>query len=45
MLETALSYMRDAQHGYAQADPYLKRLWNRTLIERIAIKGGQPRPA
>ena len=22
-------------------DPYAKRLWNRTLIERIEIKGGQ----
>ena len=21
--------------------PYVKRLWNRTLIERIEIKGGQ----
>jgi hypothetical protein len=41
MLETALSYMRDARRGYAQADPYVKRLWNRTLIERITIKGGQ----
>jgi hypothetical protein len=41
MLETALSYMRDAQRGYAQADPYVKRPWNRTLIERITIKGGQ----
>jgi hypothetical protein len=41
MLETALSYVRDARRGYAQADPYVKRLWNRTLIERIMIKGGQ----
>jgi hypothetical protein len=41
MLETALSYMRDAQRGYAQADPSVKRLWNRTLIERITIKGGE----
>ena len=39
MLETALYSMRDAQRGYAQADPYVKRLWNRTRIERIAIKG------
>lgn len=23
------------------ADAYVKRLWNRTLIERIDIKGGQ----
>lgn len=41
MLETALSYIRDARSGYANADPYVKRLWNRTLIERIEIKGGQ----
>src|SRR6266478_7467743 len=26
---------------HANADPYVKRLWNRTLIERIEIKGGQ----
>jgi len=41
MLETALSYIRDARSGYANADPYVTRLWNRTLIERIEIKGGQ----
>jgi site-specific DNA recombinase len=41
MLETALSYIRDARSSYANADPYVKRLWNRTLIERIEIKGGQ----
>ena len=41
LLETALSYIRDARRGYADADPYVKRLWNRTLIERIEIKGGQ----
>jgi hypothetical protein len=41
MLVTALSYIRDARTGYANADPYVKRLWNRTLIERIEIKGGQ----
>lgn len=41
MLETALSYMRDAQRDYAQADPHVKGLWNRTLIERITINGGQ----
>ena len=39
MLETAFSYIRDARSGYANADPYVKRLWNRTLIERIEIKG------
>jgi len=41
MLETALSCNRDAQSSYANADPQVKRLWNRTLIERIEIKGGQ----
>jgi hypothetical protein len=41
MLETALSCNRDAKSSYANADPQVKRLWNRTLIERIEIKGGQ----
>jgi hypothetical protein len=41
MLETATPYIRDARSCYANADPYVKRLWNRTLIERIEIKGGQ----
>jgi len=40
-LETALSYIRDARSGYANADPYVKRPWNRTLIEGIEIKGGE----
>ena len=39
MLETALSYIRDARSCYANADPYVKRL--RTGLERIEIKGGQ----
>jgi hypothetical protein len=41
MLETALSYIRDARSGYANADPHVNRPWNRTVIERMEIKGGQ----
>jgi hypothetical protein len=34
------SLIRDGRSAYANADPYVKRLSNRTLIERIEIKGG-----
>ena len=41
LLETALGIIRNAREGYSAADPYVKRLWNRTLMERIAIGAGQ----
>ena len=41
LLETALGIMRDAREGYSAADPYVKRLWNRALVERIEIGAGQ----
>jgi hypothetical protein len=40
-LETALGIIRDAREGYSAADPYVKRLWNRALMERIEIRTGQ----
>jgi hypothetical protein len=40
-LETALGIIRDAREGYSAADPYVKRLWNRALMERIEIRAGQ----
>ena len=42
VLELALSYVREAGSGYRKADPYVKKLWNRTLIERIEIKSHAP---
>ena len=41
LLETALGIIRDARKGYSAADPYVKRLWNRALMERIEIRAGQ----
>ncbi len=41
LLETALGIIRNARESYSAADPYVKRLWNRALIERIAIGAGQ----
>ena len=41
LLETALGIIRDAGEGYSAADPYVKRLWNRALMERIEIRAGQ----
>jgi hypothetical protein len=41
LLETALGIVRDAGEGYSAADPYVKRLWNRALMERIEIRAGQ----
>jgi hypothetical protein len=41
LLETALGIIRDARAGYSAADPYVKRLWNRALMERIEIRAGQ----
>jgi hypothetical protein len=40
-LETALSIIRDARQGYCAADPYVKRLWNHALIERVEVTAGQ----
>jgi hypothetical protein len=36
-----LGIIRDAGEGYSTADPYVKRLWNRALMERIEIRAGQ----
>ena len=33
--------IRNAQRGYADGDPEVTRLWNRTQIERMEIKDGQ----
>jgi site-specific DNA recombinase len=41
LLETALGIIRNAREGYSAADPYVKRLWNRALVERIEIRAGQ----
>jgi hypothetical protein len=41
LLETALGIIRDARAGYSAADPYVKRLWNRALMERIEIRAGE----
>jgi hypothetical protein len=41
LLETALGIIRDAREGYSAADPYVKRLWNRALMERIEITACQ----
>jgi hypothetical protein len=41
LLETALGIIRNAREGYSAADPYVKRLWNRALMERIEIGAGQ----
>jgi hypothetical protein len=41
LLETALGIIRNARDGYSAADPYVKRLWNRALMERIEIRAGQ----
>ena len=41
LLETALSCIRDARRRYVDADPYVKRLLNHAMIERIEVKGGQ----
>jgi site-specific DNA recombinase len=41
LLETALGIIRDARKGYSAANPYVKRLWTRALMERIGIPPGQ----
>ena len=41
LLEFAVSLIRDAQERYSGADPYGKRLWNQSLLERVEVKSGQ----
>ncbi len=41
LLEFALSLIRDARERYSGADPYGKRLWNQSLLERVEVRSGQ----
>jgi hypothetical protein len=41
LLETALDCIRDANRRYISADPYVKRLLNAQILQRIEIKEGQ----
>ncbi len=39
--ETALNCIRDANRRFVGADPYVKRLLNAQMLQRIEIKGGE----
>jgi hypothetical protein len=41
LLEFALSLIRDARERYSGADPFGKRLWNQSLLERVEVRSGQ----
>jgi hypothetical protein len=41
LLETALNCTGDGNRRYVGADPYVKRLLNDQLLERVEIKGGE----
>ena len=41
LFETALNCIGDGNRRYVEADPYVKRLLNDQLLERVEIKGGE----
>lgn len=41
LLEAALNCIGDGNRRYVGADPYVKRLLNAQLLERVEIKGGE----
>ena len=41
LLEIALTHIRQARERYVDADPYVKRLLNQIILEKIEVKNRQ----